>query len=174
MGIDKESGKHWQRKWKTIFCSSTDLHPRQKTLAGSRILYACLPITQWPVNKATVIEMTLRSSRSKRPYYSANNSLKTNTFFCRLPFLLFIVMRWLNTAIIGVSCNISSWLPITQCPIRKATVIEITLRSSPSKRSYYAANNSLNKNHVFCRIPLLLFIVMLSLSTATIRSMVSA
>ena len=35
-----------------------DLYYRQKSLNGSLILSACLPITQWPVNMVTVVDMT--------------------------------------------------------------------------------------------------------------------
>ena len=52
--------RHWQRKWITESSSLVDLHPRQKSLNGSRIL----PITQWPCLQATVIEMMLRPSPS--------------------------------------------------------------------------------------------------------------
>ena len=39
---------HWQRKWITDSSFLAYLHPRQNSLNGSRILPACLPITQWP------------------------------------------------------------------------------------------------------------------------------
>ena len=54
------SDGHWQRKWITVSSSSAVLLPRQKSLNGSVILSACLPITQWSVSMATVVEITSR------------------------------------------------------------------------------------------------------------------
>ena len=72
MSIDDSSAKvtrngepinvylHWQRMLKAVSSSSADQHPLHKSLNMSLILSACLPITQWPVITATVIEMTSR------------------------------------------------------------------------------------------------------------------
>ena len=56
--------RHLQKKWITASSFSADSHPQQMSLNGSRILSACLPITQWPVSMATVVEMMSRSSPS--------------------------------------------------------------------------------------------------------------
>ena len=48
---------HWQRKWRASSSSSTDLLPRQNSLNGRLILSAWLPITQWPLSMATVVEI---------------------------------------------------------------------------------------------------------------------
>ena len=50
---------HWQRKWK-----AADLHPQQKSLNGSLIISSCLPITQWPVSTATVVDIMSRPRSS--------------------------------------------------------------------------------------------------------------
>ena len=54
--------RHWQRKWIAVSSFSTALYPRQKLLNGSLVLSACLPITQWPLNTVTVVEMISRPS----------------------------------------------------------------------------------------------------------------
>ena len=53
--------RHWQKKWTTVSSSSVNLYPRQKN--GSLILSTCLPITQWPVSMASVINVIPSTSK---------------------------------------------------------------------------------------------------------------
>ena len=67
------------KKVDNSYSSSDDYHPRQKSLNGSHKIFRGLPITQWSVSTATMLEMMSRPNGSnwlvRHPFIKGQVSL---------------------------------------------------------------------------------------------------